>query len=794
MLLVGMLQAQDPAVVDCTHAVQGKVFDAETQEPLAFVSVILEGTQIGVESDAEGKFILSGLCETEYDLLFTFIGYKSVRHHHDYHHPDIEIYLAPSGYSLESVVIEQEAIERGLATLSVTRLGAVELSSLASESFGDIVSEMSGVGVLKTGQNIVKPIVHGLHSNRVLIINNGLRHEFQNWGEDHAPEIDPSHLDQIELVKGAGTVRYGPDALGGVIIVKPRRVEFSSPFYGKVRLAGRTNGRALKGSAELSRGFKRWSILTGGSWHRQGDLRAPNYFLSNTGKEEKSYFGELSIHPMANLTVDMSASHFDQDLGIMSGSVFGNLDDIRQAFVVDTPLFTMPFSYDIDQPRQAVQHTAYKASIKYLGADQALELRYGSQINKRREFGVRRIDAPNIDLELRTQSVDLDWSHPEVLGLSGKIGAQWISKANDNQPGTNTVPFIPNYDEQRLGMYLIESMTVGDVQLEAGLRYDRLRSVITGREPDNTIYRNTILYENISGTVGAKISLSEHSTLKSNIGTAWRAPNVAELYRFGQHAFFLEYGLWRYTINEGSDFVSTSQGILDQSDRVVPSEKGYKWITTYSHKGDDLQWELTGYINYINNYIFSRPAGITRTPRGFFIFFIYDQADALFMGLDLDGKWKHSAHITSEIRGSFLWSKQINPSDFLAAQPTPNLSYTCTYSPAIEWLQEAKLQLRIDYTLQAYQHPRTISIEEFLFAAQEGINRFSDDAQDFDLLPPPPSYLLAHVSWSHTWKRTQLRAEVRNIFDTRYRNYTDRLRYFADDLGRNFLLTCTVRW
>ncbi len=291
LLLASLAGAQTPEQSECKHEVKGTIYDARTSEPLAFVSIVLEGTDRGAVSDEEGNFIIAELCETEYDLLFSYIGYKSVRHHHDYYHPEVEIYLAPTDYALQSVVIEHDAIEQGLATLSVTRMDARELEPISSETFGDVVSELAGVGVLKTGQNIVKPIVHGLHSNRVLIINNGLRHEMQNWGEDHAPEIDPSLIDNVELVKGAGTVRYGPDALGGVIIVKPRRVELTSPLQGKAKLHGRTNGRAVEGSVELSRGWKRWSLLGGGSWNKQGDLRAPDYFLSNTGKEELSYFG-----------------------------------------------------------------------------------------------------------------------------------------------------------------------------------------------------------------------------------------------------------------------------------------------------------------------------------------------------------------------------------------------------------------------------------------------------------------------------------------------------------------------
>jgi len=790
-LLVQQLPAQQAATADCPYGISGRVYDAETKEPLAYVSVQLEGTAEGIVTDEDGRFNLESLCEQEYDIAFSYLGYKTIKHHHDFHHPFIEIYLAPDEYLLESIVVEATSLQSGISTITTSRLSGQALEAVAAESFGDAVSEIAGVGTLKTGQNIVKPIIHGLHSNRVLLINNGLRHEFQNWGEDHAPEIDPSLIDNIEVVKGAATVRFGPDALGGVILVNPAKVELSSPLRGKLRLHGRTNGRAGEGTAELSKGFKWWSILGGGSWTKQGDLSAADYLLTNTGKEESGYYGELLVHPLAKLDIEASYSHFEQELGVLSGSVFGNLDDLRRAMVVDTPLYTLPFSYDINQPRQAVQHDLYKVGLRYIGEQQSLHLQYGYQINLRQEFGVRRGDAPNIDLELRTQSIDLDWNHPDLGALSGKLGAQWLKKANDNQPGTNTVPFIPNYDEQRLGVYLIESLPLGKSLLEVGLRFDQLESDITGREPDNTIYRNTVLYRNLSGTIGLQFPVGKQATFRSNLGTAWRAPNVAELYRFGQHSFFLEYGLWRYTINEDSDFVSTREGILDQNDREVPSEQGYKWINTYSLKTDKLELELTGYVNYISNFIYSKPAGITRTPRGSFVFFIYDQTDALLWGVDVSSRWTHSPQFTSEAKGSFLWSKQLSPADFFAAQPAPQLTYGLNYQPKISWLSEGQLQIRFDYTFEQFQHPRTITVEEFLFAGQEGIDRFTGDAADFDLLPPPPAFLLTNLRWTSSWKKLHYSLEARNLFNVSYRNYTDRLRYFADDLGRNFLVSLT---
>jgi iron complex outermembrane receptor protein len=225
------------------------------------------------------------------------VGYKKARHHHDFHHPFVEIYLASDEVVLQSVVVEAESSRTDLNSTSSQVLTSKELDAVASESLADAASQISGVNTISTGQNVVKPIIHGLHSNRILILNNGLRHEFQNWGIDHAPEIDPSLIDRLEVVKGAATVRFGPDALGGAILIQPPAMKLSTPLQGKVNLVGKSNGRSYESTLELKKGFKWWSVLAGGSFVNQGDLQAPDYNLSNTGKEERSYYGGFRIHP-----------------------------------------------------------------------------------------------------------------------------------------------------------------------------------------------------------------------------------------------------------------------------------------------------------------------------------------------------------------------------------------------------------------------------------------------------------------------------------------------------------------
>ncbi|MEM6379162.1 MAG: carboxypeptidase-like regulatory domain-containing protein, partial [Bacteroidota bacterium] len=491
-------QSQDT----CTYKIVGKVIDQTTKLPLAYANVVLEGTTIGTITGEEGEFEILDLCEKEYDLEISYIGYKSKSYHYDYHNAYLEIQLASDQTLIESVVVVAEYSEGGLQSSTTATLSGEALESVQTESFAEAASQITGVNMLSTGQNVAKPIIHGLHSNRVLTINNGLRHEFQNWGIDHAPEIDPSAIDQIEVIKGAATVRFGPEALGGVILTNPAPMELSTPFKAEIGLVGKSNGQSGEGNIELRKGFKWLSLMAGGSYLKQGDLQAPNYNLTNTGKEEESYYGGFRLHPIANLDIEGYYSRFDQNLGILLGSTFGNLVDFQRGIEAEEPAFTREFSYDIGQPRQDVSHELYKATARYTGTNQSIELKYGYQINARKEFGQRRGESPTIDLELVTNSLDLDWVHPKIGPFSGKMGAQWQNQANDNLPGTNTVPFVPNYDSERLGAYMIESVQFGNNTIELGMRYDWMIADITGREPDNTIYENTIEYSNLTATLG----------------------------------------------------------------------------------------------------------------------------------------------------------------------------------------------------------------------------------------------------------------------------------------------------
>jgi len=780
----------------CTYMVKGIVKDRNTSEPLIYADILIKGTNRGTTTDENGRFAMDGICEKEIDLIFSYVGYKSVEHHHDYHHAAVEVFLVPNQMTLESVIIEAEHHAGDLNTSNSQKINLAQLPNLGTESLGEIVSNLSGINTISTGQNVVKPMIHGLHSNRILIVNEGLRHEFQNWGADHAPEIDGSLIENIEVIKGAATVRYGPDALGGVIVIKPPSLKLSSPLQADVRLTGKTNGKSGEASVKLEKGYKWISGMLAASTVKQGDLHTPDYLLTNTGKDEISYQAGIRLHPLPELDLEFLGSHFEQTLGVLRGSVNSNLDDLLLALEAEVPNFTMPFSYKINAPNQSAQHDLLKASAKWIGPKQSFHLYFGYQVNKRQEFDVRKgndLEIPNIDLQLTTRSLDAEWVHPVIGKMSGRLGVHLDQRSNINIEGTQTVPFVPNFEEKRFGVYVIESVDLGRNLLEAGLRVDLQEADIVGRQPNNVIYKNSIANQNMSGTIGLKHQINEETIFRTNLGTAWRPANIAELYRYGRHLSFLEYGLWRYEVNEKTDFITT-QDILTQKERPVKNEIGYKWINTLEIEKEKTSWELVGYLNYIDSYIYSRPAGLTRTVRGTSPFYIYDQTDALFWGLDLSVDWQHHKNLDSEFRASYLWSQQVETGDKFVGQPPTKLSWKIT----AEWdrwafLQELQLGTQLAYTFKQNQHPRILSIDDLLNAYQTDLDLFVNDASDFDIAPPPGGYLLTDLFLHFAVRKVNVNISVRNLFNVRYRSYTDRLRYFSDQTGRNFVMTLSYK-
>jgi iron complex outermembrane recepter protein len=301
---------------NCHFQLRGVVKDEDTQSPIPFASVMVKEIATGTTTDENGRFIIPNLCRQTYTLEISHIECKK-------HAEQLVIedntegvfFLSHDEKLLKSVEVRDKRVALE-ATQSNASITGEDLRAAQGQLLADVLKTMAGVNTLNTGSNISKPVIQGLHSDRVLILNNGVRQEGQQWGLDHAPEIDPFIADKITVIKGAAGVRYGVGAIGGVILVEPRPLRDTLGMGGKISLVGFSNGRQGVVSSMLE-----GKLPSGLAWRVQGTTKrggtqhTPQYNLQNTGVEEIN--GSLMLGYRLNKTrFELFYAHFYSKIAI----------------------------------------------------------------------------------------------------------------------------------------------------------------------------------------------------------------------------------------------------------------------------------------------------------------------------------------------------------------------------------------------------------------------------------------------------------------------------------------------
>ncbi|UJP66149.1 TonB-dependent receptor [Mongoliitalea daihaiensis] len=769
------------------HTIEGTVYDAESKFPLAGAIISLVGEESNrVATDQQGKFVLPIGAADKGEIRITYVGFKPVQTTVKSGEKAV-INLETDEKSLGAVEIRGDRIRtEGTKSLSIESIDRELISRNQTASLGTLLGNIQGVTFASFGSNIQLPIIHGLYGNRILILNNGFKHGFQNWGSDHAPEIDIQSAESISVIKGAAAVRFGPDALGGAVVTESHSMPFNSELNGSAVAGFQSNGRGFNTGINLSEGYGNFSWHLGGNVNIVGDRHTPDYMLTNTGAREYSAFGGAKFKISDNLIAKANYSFMRQNLGILRASIGSSGAALIRNFEAERPVIIRDFSYDINEPNQFVSH--HLASLKLdwsIDPDNHVSFRYAFQSNGRQEFDVRRnAELPIIDLNLTTQDIQADYSHKLSDRIHGIVGGQILMQSNANNPGTGITPFIPNYEGFRASMFLVETLQRGNSEWELGIRYDYERNSVAGRERTQASFSDSFSFSNFTAALGFVHEINEKTTFRSNVGTGWRPPNMAELYSFGQHEARQLFGLLRYY--EDAEGNLQNDRVVSMSESGVEAEQSYKWVNEIEINGSKGRFSASFYANYIANFIFWRPIGVVGTLRGPMPTYIFDQANAFFTGLDLTYEWEHSPNWSSKIGGSYIWSQNVERNEPLINQPPININYQLAFDKRnVGPFDRLELALQPMYTFRQFQAPREVTIRDII----EGNVTIDLDSEIFDFLAPPPGYFLLNGFAKAEKGDFGLSLQVHNALNTRYRDYLNAMRFFADDLGRNIMLT-----
>jgi iron complex outermembrane receptor protein len=224
------------------------------------------------------------------------------------------------------------------------------------------------------------------------------------------------------------------------------------------------------------------------------------------------------------------------------------------------------------------------------------------------------------------------------------------------------------------------------------------------------------------------------------------------------------------------------------------NEQALKFVTTYDKQWSDFQLEISAYANYIFNYIYLKPTGVTRDLRGVYPYLRYTQTDALFIGLDVSGTLNLGPNIRMQPKVSLIRASDERNHDYLIYIPSNRYELSMRYEePSKFALSDFLVELKGRYVARQSRAPRVLTVGSIIEAFDRNENIFEHDPSNFDFVAPPDGYFLLSLSSGfslHSGKsRYDFRVAAENILNSSYREYTNRFRYYADDPGRNFILS-----
>ncbi len=740
---------------DCDAVLEGTVVDSHTGTPVPYAEVYLKGSLNGAFTNENGYYRIESICPGNYTVVCTHISCTHTEA--DIHIRSVtrkDILLEEHAFVIDHVVISSQRPGPRTASPSDQVSGAA-LARRQGGSLAETLEHLPGIHALQTGATISKPVINGFHSNRILLVNNGVRQEGQQWGADHAPELDPYTAERITVIKGASSVRYGSDAMGGVILIEPASLFAGDVPAHKIQLAANSNGGMAGGS--VSSGWKlnstdTWRARLQGTARRSGNLASPDYYLSNTGLSESGLSATAAMRN-GRRSLDIYYSFYASRIGILRDAHIHNVQDLQSALQRGRPLSDGSFTYSIDRPMQQVGHHLLKLQYGWENARaDRFTLTLGTQYDDRREFDAHRpynellSGVANLILGLATQNVEMlveiaayrHWT--TTIGAQGQF--QWATTARGR--------LIPAFQSQQGGLFALQRWRKPGFPLEAefGLRQD-MRWVQLTESPRGADDLPRQFFSNPAASLGATYRIRDNCTLMLHFGSAWRAPSVNESFAHGVH-----HGTASYEIGN----------------RDLRAERALNTaLTLTAGKADSWNIQAEWFYYRVYDYIYSRPDTVpTLTIRGAFPTFRFEQADSDLYGFNISTRLRVLHSLWWQTSGSLLYGYNRATEKPLIWIPPATTSQTLSWKWAMHDspIREAELGISGSWVARQSRTPRT-----------------------GDLAPAPAGYFLlgAELSggfrlWGADWS---LSIKASNLLDTAYRNYLNRLRYFADEPGRN---------
>jgi len=712
--------------------VKGTVKNNSTGESLPGVNVFIPEIQKGTFTGADGQYVISGLPKGQVTIQFSFIGFKTVVRQVKTGNTSVilNVSLTPEVIHTHEVVISGgDYSTQHNSAFKIESAGINKLDKSGDISLMKKLTLIPGVNVISKGVGVTTPVIRGLSTSNILVLNNGIRMEDYQFSENHPYLIDEFGVERVEVIKGAASLLYGSDAIGGVINFIREKPAPVGKIVGDVRTAYYTNTNGF----DASFGVK-------------GTHRSFFWGVRASAKSHEDYTdGTRRFVPN---------SRFNRQ----SAKIFTGFN---------APVGTFRLFYDFNKMRPGMTVMPSIERVKTKGRKNEVwyqDLTNHFVTSKNSFFFERwRLDANMSyqynDRKLMTnpESPDFTDVHMILQTVNWDIrGTRHINKNHDliwsfngmnqhNRNGQAPSHVLPDYRLTDLsGVVLYKGNLGRKFFIQAGVRYDYRHIDVPAQEQhENALNRD---YGNISASAGGTYKISDELLLRANFAPAYRTPNIAELTQDGQH---------------GSRY--------EQGDPNLKSQRNYETDISLHYHRNILMLDFSAFYNGIRNYIYLAPTADT-TEEGLQIF-RYTQSDARLYGFEGTGEVLPLNWLRLRAGYAFLRAEKKNGEN-LPLIPQNKLSGKVIFEKETKhWYKKLSFRVNADYAF-----------------AQNRPSPFETETPAYWLLNAGAGFQLM---WGR--QQLNLTFTLNNILDEVYLDHLSTLKgtgYY--NIGRNFMVELKI--
>ncbi|MFT3845419.1 MAG: TonB-dependent receptor [Lacibacter sp.] len=767
-------------------ALSGKITDGKTGEALAGATVFFPDLRIGGTSDEHGYYSIQNIAEGKYLVEISYTGYSTI----------LETILLKGIVKRDFALTPSFTEHEGVTVTGVSNATSVKKSPVpvelikrsdlmkgVSTNVIDALSKIPGVNQVSTGPAISKPVIRGLGYNRVIVMNDGIRQEGQQWGDEHGIEVDEFSVSKIEILKGPASLMYGSDALAGVINILSIHPSAEGSAGGNVVTGFQTNNRQhfIHANADGNNNGFIWGV-------HATYKAAVDYRNKYDGAVYNSRFKENSAGAYLGLNKHWGFSRiyysrFDQHPGIIEGErdnatgkflkLVNENGSEAEVLVDDSDAKSVNPGF----PYQRILHSKIATENSFNFKSGRLVFTAGFQQNQREEFGnVLDPQERELHFDLRTINYNLQYHFDEIKGWKTSAGMNGMQQQNINK-GEEVL--IPAYNLFDAGMFVYTQKAFGKTTFSGGIRFDN-RSLHSEALEENGNLKFSAFkkqFSNFSASAGVSSEVSDKVVLKLNVARGFRAPNLSELASNGAHE-----GTNRYELGE----------------QDLHSETSFQTDATFDYTSTHVSFTANLFYNSVQHFIYysklsSAGGGDSLLVDGSDVLtvFKYDQNAARLYGFEMKVDihphplhWLHIENMFSYVRG--MLSVEKDGSKNLPFIPAPRLltEVRGEFLPKGKTIRNFFVQLEADNTF-AQNHPFT----------------------GYDTETRTGAYCLLNVSvGADIVRKSKTLFSVylagNNLSDVAWQSHLSRLKYTAENMvtgragvfnmGRNFSIKVNV--